>query len=53
MKSAETSLNAALPKCDNLTNPSRRIPPLMAPKLKMDVPPQVRDFAQKSVDQAE
>ena len=25
----------------------------MDPKLKMDVPPQVREFAQKSVDQAE
>jgi len=26
---------------------------MMDPKLKMDVPPQVREFAQKSVDQAE
>jgi phasin len=26
---------------------------MMDPKLTMDVPPQVRDFAQKSVDQAE
>ena len=26
---------------------------MMDPKLKIDVPPQVREFAQKSVDQAE
>jgi phasin len=26
---------------------------MMDPKLKLDVPPQVREFAQKSVDQAE
>ena len=26
---------------------------MMDPKLKMDVPPQVREFAQKSVDQAD
>src|SRR6266404_2857175 len=47
-----TKQNAALPKCDNLTNPTRRCA-MMDPKLTMDVPPQVREFAKKSVDQAE
>jgi phasin len=37
---------------DNLTNPAGECA-MIDPKLKMEVPPQVREFAQKSVDQAE